>query len=382
MTSMRTGSITLLLLLGLAACSRGGPEPEPVRAVRTQTVTVGQAGGVKEFAADVRARTESRLSFRVGGKLVQRPAELGQRVKAGQLLAQLDPEDLRKSQEAAQAAVAAAETNAEQLKSEFQRFKVLRDQGFISAWDLDRRAAALASAQAQLDQAKAQAQVQRNQAAYSALTATSAGVVTAVEAEIGAVVAAGTPVLRLALDGPRDVVFAVPEDVMASMKPLLGKQDALSVRIWGREGAWPATLRELGASADPATRTFQAKAEVGGAELQLGQTATVMIDTPRSEGVVLLPLSALLKQQDKTSVWVVDKSTMTVRPAPVVVAGAQGNDVLISSGLSAGQEVVTAGAHVLAPGQKVKFFQPPGGGSGAGQGGAGVGTAASAAAAR
>lgn len=359
MTSLRIGTVTLIVALAMAACSRSGPEPEPVRSVRTQTVSMGQSGGTKEFAADIRARTESRLSFRVGGKIVQRPAELGQRVKAGQLLAQLDPEDLRRGQEAAQAAVSAAETNAEQLKSEYQRFKVLRDQGFISAWDLDRRGAALASAQAQLDQAKAQAQVQRNQAAYSALTANASGVVTAMEVEVGAVVAAGTPVLRLALDGPRDVVFAVPEDTMVSMKHLLGKQDALNVRIWGKDGTWPATLRELAASADPSTRTFQAKADVGNAELQLGQTATVMVDTPRTDGVVTLPLSALTRQQDKTSVWVVDKTTMTVRPAPVVVGGAQGNDVLVTNGLAAGQEVVTAGAHVLTPGQKVKFFQPP-----------------------
>ena len=134
--------------------------------------------------------------------------------------------------------------------------------------------------------------------------------------------------------------------------------DALHVRLWGGAGVLKATLRELAASADPMTRTFQAKADLGGASVQLGQTATVLIDMPRVEGVVKLPLSAITRQQDKTAVWVVDRSTMRVRHVPVVVAGADGNDVVVSSGLTPGLDVVTAGVHVLNPGQKVTFFNP------------------------
>lgn len=359
---MRKPLISLTSVLAsallLAACSKQAPEPEPVRAVRTQTVAISSAGGTKEYAAEVRARTESRLSFRVGGKVVQRPADLGQRVKAGQLLAQLDPEDLRKGQEAGQAAVVAAETNAEQLRNEYLRFKDLREQGFISAWELERRGSALKAAQAQLDQTKAQAQVQRNQAAYAALTATAPGVVTGVDVDVGAVVAAGSPVVRVALDGPRDVVFAVPEDALRAMKLLLGKAGAIKLRIWGGSDTVPATLRELAASADPATRTFLAKADAGRADLQLGQTATVLIEQPRAEGIVLLPLTALFRQQNGTAVWVLDKATMVVRPQPVVVGGAQGNDAVVASGLAAGQQVVTAGVHALAAGQKVKLYEP------------------------
>ncbi len=349
--------VVVALTAVLAGCSRQAPAPEPVRAVRTMTVSADSAGGSHDYAAEVRARTESRLGFRVGGKMAARQAEVGQRVRAGQVLAQLDPQDLRLAQTAAGAALQAAQVNLDLAEADFQRYQGLRAQGFISAAELDRRASTLKAAKAQLVQAQAQAGVQGNQAAYSALTATAAGVITAVEAEPGAVLAAGTPVVRLAHDGPRDVVFAVPEDVVARMRPLLGQQGALKVRLWGTQATLPATLREVAAAADPATRTFQVKADLGRAEVQLGQTANVVIDLPRQEGVTRLPLTAVMQQQGQTAVWLLDRASMTVRVQPVQVAGADGNTVIVASGLQPGQVVVTAGVHVLTPGQKVKLYQ-------------------------
>jgi len=352
-------ALALALTLALAACSRPEPAPEPVRAVRTMTVSDDSAGGTHEFAAEVRARTESRLGFRVGGKMVSRAAELGQHVGAGQVLAQLDATDLKLSQDAAQAATRAAQTNYELAAAEFKRYKELRDQGFISSIELERREATLKAQKAQLDQALAQASVQGNQAGYAALTVTAAGVITAVEADPGTVLAAGTPVVRLAHDGPRDVVFAVPEDGVAAFRAMQGRVGALKVRPWGSNTPLPATVREVAAAADATTRTFLIKADIGGAPLQLGQTVTVLVDLPRREGITRLPLTAVMQQQGQTAVWLVDKGTMTVKVQPISVGGADGNVVVVSSGLSPGQTVVTAGVHVLTPGQKVKLYDAP-----------------------
>jgi RND family efflux transporter MFP subunit len=354
-------AVTLLLVAGLAACSRPAPAPEPVRAVRTLTVSSESAGGVHEYAAELRARTETRLGFRVGGKMVARPAEVGQRVRAGQVLAQLDASDLKLGQEAAQAAARAAQTQFDLASAEFKRFQELRAQGFISSQELERREATLKAQRAQLDQALAQARVQGNQAGYATLVATAAGVVTATEAEVGAVLAAGTPVLRLAHDGPRDAVFAVPEDGVAAMRALLGQRGALQVRAWASSTLLPATVREVAAAADPVTRTFLVKADVGNATagnttLQLGQTVTVLAALPRMEGITRLPLSAVTQQQGVTAVWVLDPATMTVKVQPITVAGADGNTVVVAAGLQPGQQVVTAGVHVLTPGQKVKLY--------------------------
>lgn len=347
--------LTLALTLVMAACSKPEPQPEPIRVVRTLTVQPGSAGGVQEYAAEIRARSEVRLGFRVGGKMVSRAAEVGQRVKAGDVLARLDPEDLRLSQDAARAALQSAQVNFDFNQADFRRFKELRDQGFISGAELERREATLKSAAAQLDQAKAQASVQVNQAAYTALVAPAAGVVVGVDAEPGAVLAAGTPVIRLALDGPRDAVFAVPEDAIGAVRPLAGKTGALGVRLWGASEVLRATVREVAAAADPATRTFQIKADLLAPLQPLGQTATVLIELPRLDGITLLPLTAVKESQGRSAVWVVDPARKVVQSRPIEVAGAQGNEVVVRAGLRPGDLVVTAGVHVLTEGQTVRL---------------------------
>lgn len=351
---------TLAAAVLLAACSRPEPAPEPIRAVRTVTIEADSAGTIYEFAAELRARTESRLSFRVGGKLVRRQVDLGDAVKAGQVLAQLDPQDLRLAQDAAQAALNAAQAQLEQSTADFRRFKELRDQGFISSAELERRDTALKAAQAQFEQARAQAGVQGNQARYAVLVADAPGVVTGIDAEPGMVVGAGMPVLRLAHDGPRDAVFSVPEDKVPMVRALLDQPGALKVRVWGNGSeSLPATVREVAAAADPATRTFQVKADVGRAPIKLGQTATVLLATPRQQGVIKLPLAAILEREGRSVVWLLDKSTMTVQPQPIQVAGADGNAVVVAGGLQPGHVVVTAGVHLLTPGQKVRQYVEP-----------------------
>lgn len=364
--------LPLLSVTVLAACSKAEPAAAPVRAVRTMTVSADSAGGTYEYAAEVRARTESRLGFRVGGKIVRRSVNVGDTVKVGQVLAQLDPQDLKLGQEAAHAALVAAQANLDQTVADFKRFKELRDQGFISSAELERRETALKAAQAQFDQARAQASVQGNQAAYASLVADANGVITSVEAEPGMVVAAGAPVVRLAHDGPRDVVFNVPEDKVGLVKAAQAGQSAqqsaqqkgstLRVKLWGGSESFPAQIREIAAAADPVTRTFAVKADLGqasSAAVRLGQTANVTAETPKVAGITKLPLSALREAQGTTSVWVVDKATMTVTSKPVKVSGAEGNEAVISGGVVPGELIVTAGVHVLNPGQQVKLYSDP-----------------------
>lgn len=369
-----TSSIALAgfaaLSLALSGCSKPEAAADPIRAVRVMTIAPDTAGGQLEFAADIRPRVESRLSFRVAGKLVQRTVNLGDRVRAGQVLAQIDAQDLRLGQDSARAALTAAQANLDQAKADFERFKELRAQEFISAAELERRDTTLKAAQAQWQQAQAQASVQANQTAYAALVADVAGVVTGVDAEPGTVLAAGAPVLRLAQDGPRDVVFAVAEDKVDLIRQLGAAPGAFKVSLWGQAAGapprprddYPATLREIAGAADPVTRTFLVKADLGALPadtVRLGQTATVRLDLPRTGGVTRLPLSALKEEQGRTIVWVVDRPTMTVKVQPVQLAGADNNDAVIASGLSPGMLVVTAGVHVLNPGQKVSLYGAP-----------------------
>jgi membrane fusion protein, multidrug efflux system len=351
---------TVFILAGaalvLAACSPPAPLDEPVRAVKVMTVGGTSITSSNEYAGEVRAQIESRLGFRVGGKIIKRQAELGQRVKAGQVLAQLDPQDYKLAADAARAQVAAAATNRDLAAADFKRYKVLMDQNFISGAELERRETAFKAAQAQFEQARSQLAVQGNQANYAALLADVSGVVTAVEAEPGQVVAAGAPVLRIAADGVRDVVFSVPEDKLASIR--VGAP--VKIRPWAQATELPGRVREVAASSDPVTRTYPVKVSIDAKEPPaLGATVYVLPQLAGGAGasVIKLPTSALFQMGQSTAVWLLDPASMTVKPQVVELAAVDGNEVIVAGGLQPGMRVVSAGAHVLSAGQKVSIYQ-------------------------
>ncbi|MET1115498.1 MAG: efflux RND transporter periplasmic adaptor subunit [Comamonas sp.] len=352
----------VVLACGLAACSRPAPAPEPVRSVKLLEVGIGAVDAQLEYAGEVRARVESRLGFRVAGKLVSRQVELGQRVLAGQLLAQLDAQDYRLAADAARAQASAATTQRDLAAADVQRYRTLKAQNFISSAELERREATLKSAQASLDQARAQAAGQSLQADYTRLVADVAGVVTGVDAEPGQVVAAGAPVVRIAQDGERDVVFSVPEDKVARIRP----GQAVAVRTWADDQRYAARVREVAASADPATRTYLVKVGLertpGQAQPALGATVHAHPQGMGATGqpVIKLPTTALQQENGGSAVWVYDAASSTVRLQPVAIAGADGNAVVITQGLTPGMRVVATGGHVLAPGQKVTVYHSPG----------------------
>ena len=316
----------------LVACSKAEAPKEPLRAVKVLTVAGGALNVEGEYAAEVRSRVESRLGFRVAGKLVQRSAEQGQRVAAGQVLAQIDAQDYQLAAQAALAQVSAAQSQRDLAAADFKRFEALKAQNFISGAELERRDATLKAADAALNQAKAQAQAQSNQAGYARLMASHAGVITAVEAEVGQVVSAGQPVLRLAHDGPRDAVFAVSEQMALALKVGQTMQATLASTGQTLKGK----VRELAASADPITRTYAVKLALDASDrLPLGATVNVLAaQLPGSQSAVIkLPTSALRQEGQGTVVWLLDESSMTVNTQSVQVGPVDGNEVVITSGL-------------------------------------------------
>jgi RND family efflux transporter MFP subunit len=349
---------TAVVLATLAACSKKEAPQEPLRSVKLLTVAGAELNVSGEYSGEVRARVESRLGFQVAGKLVQRPAELGQRVAAGQLLALIDAKDYQLAAQAAAAQVVSAQSQRDLAAADFKRFEALKAQNFISGAELERRDATLKAADAQLNQAKAQSQAQINQAGYARLMATQSGVITGVDAEVGQVLAAGQPVVRLAHDGPRDAVFAVSESMAMALK--VGQ--SLRATLVSTGQPLQGKVRELAASADPVTRTYAVKLALEASErLPLGSTVNVLAtQLPGSQaGVIKLPTSALRQEGAGTVVWVFDAANMTVNTQPVQVGAVDGNAVVITSGLKPGQQVVSAGVHVLSPGQKVTVYNAP-----------------------
>jgi len=337
----------------LAACSKPVDKTEDIRPVRVVVLASSDIDVHAEFAGEVRARFESRLGFRVGGKIVSRKVDVGTLVKRGQVLMALDPQDLQLSQAQAMAALRSAETSRDLAQADVQRYRELRGKNFVSQAVLDEKESGLKAAQASVDAQQALYRGQANQANYATLTADVDGVVTQVDAEVGQVVAAGTPVVQVARAGDKEIVIGLPEDQVESLRKLSDVQ----VRLWADPGRSVAgKIREISPVADPATRTYTAKVTIPDslAEARLGMTAVVQFASRTATPQIKVPLTALFHEKATTSVWLVENGV--VRLVPVTVVGAAGNELVLGSGVKPGQTVVTAGVNLLKPGQKVKIL--------------------------
>lgn len=337
----------------LAGCSKPVEKTEEIRPVRAIRLAADNVDVVAEFSGDVRARVESRLGFRVGGKIVARRVDVGAVVKRGQVLMQLDPQDLQLAQAQANAGLKAAESNRDLARAEMRRYQELREKNFVSQAVLDGKETTFKAAQASYEQALAAFRNQSNQAGYTTLVADADGVVTGVDAEVGQVVTAGTPVVRVAQAGEKEIVIGIPEGKVDTLRRI----SDVRVRTWVRpDESFPGKIRELSPVADPATRTYTAKISIPNAPegVKLGMTAYVAFAVKTPDAMIRLPLTALLQQKSATSVWLVENGA--VKPVPVQIAGMAGNDILVAGGVSPGQTVVTAGVNLLKPGQKVKIL--------------------------
>ena len=330
----------LAAALTAAACSKPEAPAQPLRTVRVMKIDGAAVSGGLTFPGEVRARYESRLGFRLGGKLVERRVDVGAAVKKGQVLARLDAQDASLNAAQAEAGRALAEAEA-------KRYRELREKNFVSQAVLDAKETALKTA-------AAQAGVARNQAGYTTLVADRDGVVTAVEAEAGQVVAAGQTVLRVAEGNEKEIVIAVPEGDVEKVRGAEGFAVSLN-SLPGR--SWTGRLRELSPSADAATRTFTARIGVAQADeaVRLGMSARVEAKVGLRDTALRLPLSAFFTRNDQANVWVVDPATQTVKLTRVETNGVSGNEMRVKAGLQSGQLVVTAGANLLEDGQKVRL---------------------------
>lgn len=342
-----------MMLLG--ACSKPVEKVEEVRPVRAIVLSAGGTQTIEEFPGEIRARVESRLGFRVAGKIVARKVDVGTVVKKGQLLMQLDPQDLKLMQTQSAAALRAAQSNLVLAQAERNRYEELRSKNFVSDTVLDGKISAYQSARASYDQAVAAARNQKNQTGYADLVADVDGVVTSVDAEAGQVVTPGTPVVRVAQSGEKEVVIGVPEDRVGAVRDI----NDVQVRIWANPGSpIKGRLRELSPIADAATRTYTARIALVDTppEIRLGMTAYVRFVASVANPRIKVPLTALVREGDATALWVVEQGA--VRLAPVKLSGVSGNELLVDSGVSSGQTVVTAGVNLLKPGQKVTILEP------------------------
>lgn len=348
---MRRGMVGIMLALGLAACGDKTGLTVPQRVVVVEPPVLLDTVGATLFPGTVVAREDVALGFRIAGKLVARAVDAGDRVKQGQLLARIDPEDVRLAANAAAAAVAAAESDLRLAEAELERHRGLLARKYISASAFELRENQYKLAAARLDQARAEYAVSRNQRGYTELVADRDGLITQSLAEPGQVLSLGQTVLRFVPDEGREVEIQVPEGRLQPLREAAGMQ----VRLWALpDRQFPATVREITPQADPLTRTHRVRLALltDDPEVALGMTASAFLQMSAQQPVFGIPASALGEHAGQPAVWTVDASGQT-QPLPVTVLRYTEQGVAVTGALSAEQALVSAGVHLLAPGMAV-----------------------------
>ena len=349
------GLSAFALLALLAACKPvEEPEPEPIRPVRVTTVESREGGETVSLTGQVEAREEVNLSFRVGGRMIERSVNVGDRVRAGQVVARLESDTPRNALRSARAELTAVRARLVEAQNNFERHRSLLDRGFITRAMFDQAEQAYRTARAQEDSVQAQVNIAETQLGYANLISDSSGTVTARRAEPGEVVAPGQPIIQLARQGGRDAVFDVPARVIqtapADAEVVVVLSSDPKVRTTGR-------VREVAPQADPVTRTFKVRIGLNDppAAMRLGSTVTGSVRLGAGQGIEI-PASALTASDQRPAVWVLDPANNTVSLRNIEVLRYDLARVAVAEGLQSGDIVVTAGVQTLRPGQQVRLL--------------------------
>lgn len=351
----RTAAFAALSLWGVPAFLVAGCDQQvPAQSAADTLVRVVAAAPAtsqaKAFTGIVAARVQSDLGFRISGKIIERLVDTGQMIEAGTPIYRIDPTDYNHAIAAQLGNVAAAKARLIQATADEKRYRNLLPTRAVSASDYDAAKAAMDSARALLDAAEAQLQVVQDDRKYTTLVADADGTVVETLVEPGQVVSAGQIVVRIAHTGPREASISLPE----TLRPAVGS--GAQALVYGRDERWPAHLRQLSDSADPRTRTYEARYVLGGdaATAPLGATVTILLSNGASADEIAVPLGALVDVGEGAGVWVLDGSTSTVTFRPVQIERLGAEVAIVRSGLSIGEEIVALGAHLLHEGQRVR----------------------------
>jgi membrane fusion protein, multidrug efflux system len=341
------------LVLMLCGCKRElAQDAPPPRPVRTVVVEKGGLGQSIVLTGEIQAEKEVALAFRIGGRIIERLVDAGDRVKPDQTVAKLDPQNELNSLRSARAALAAANARLEQDSNHFDRQETLLHQGWTTRANFDQAQQQLRTAQAAVDDAKAQVEIAEDRVSYTELKAGLNGMVTRRAAESGEVVQAGQMVFMVARESGWDAVFDVPAQVLRTAPGdadvIIALTDDPSVTTKGR-------VRQVDPQADPVTRTFKVRVAVNDPPpaMRLGATVSGRMEVDHGHGISL-PASALTATEKNPAVWVVNPESMTVALKPVDILRFDPGTVVLSGGLDGGEIVVTAGVQALHPGQKVR----------------------------
>jgi RND family efflux transporter MFP subunit len=346
-------SAAVLLPLALAGCGDEKVTEIPARPVKVMVVPKPVTERALTYSGVIAPRIESTLGFRVPGKIMGRFVNVGDTVKAGQKIAQLDEKDLKLAENSARASVAAAKTRFDVASDALNRAKFLKPNGFIAQSAVDQRQLEFDSAQSALNSARDQLDQAINATSYALLLADKDGIVTSVRAEPGQVVSSGQAVITLAHSEDIEASVAVPEQEIISLK----EGERASISLWSASDIRSeGKIREIAGAANPASRTYAVRVTITNPapEMRIGMTAAVTFRVPHETPAVIVPVTALAGEGGKTIAFVTNQDTQTVARRDVETGRVSDEGVRVKAGLKPGDILVTAGVQFLQDGMKVR----------------------------
>lgn len=343
----------LTVPLALAGCDEPPAPPQTtVTGVRVQKAEATRIADSVTLTGAIQARVQSDLSFRFAGRIVERFADVGDHVRAGQVLAKLDTSQQEADVAAANAALAAADATVRQTEATFERQKALIGQGFTTRTLYDNANQAFLAAKADVEIKTSELGVARDRLDKAELRADASGVVTARYGEAGQVVDVGQAVFALAQDGPRDAVFEVYESLLA--RPPENGETVRVTLLSNRSVTATGRVREVSPAVNGSTGTVRVKVVIDDTPREMGLGAAISgAGDFRPRDAVVLPQSAFFSRNDRPVVWVVDAKTNVATERQVEIDSFRTGSLLLKTGVSAGDLVVTAGAQFLRPGETV-----------------------------
>jgi membrane fusion protein (multidrug efflux system) len=332
------------LSLGSFACQKHAPPPPPellpAAEVQVQTVDPQQHRASAEVVGTVRAKVRSTIEAKVAGRIARMPVDVGQRVKAGQLLVQLDADEIR-------ARARQAEAVLERANADMRRFSALLAQQAVTQQEYD-------SAQAQKRVATASLQEARTMMSYAKVKAPIGGVVTRKHADVGDLAAPGKPLLEIEDPGALRLEVNVPAALIGRVE----RGESLTVRLAGLDKELTGSVTEVAPSADPNSRTFLTKIDLPTDEgVRIGQFGRAIIPTGETT-ILRIPRTALVRRGQLEIVFVVDHGKAHLRL--VKTGKVLGTEIEIVAGLEDGESVVVSGPDKLLDGQPVELVKAAG----------------------
>ncbi|TRX54886.1 efflux RND transporter periplasmic adaptor subunit [Fulvivirga sp. M361] len=361
MKTLKHAYLALLSLTFLYGCENSGESEKAALVKPIKCGVVESFGGLttRTFNGITHSGSETKLSFRTGGLITRLNVVVGQRIKKGQLLAQLDQTDALLALQQAEADVKNAKVQLETASASFERAQQLYQTNNASLSDYEKAKSTLSSAQSSYEISVKRLDLQRSQVSYTTIAAPMSGIVSLVSVETNEVVRPGQPILTMSREGSRDIEAqaGVPEKYISKLK----QGSPTNIRIPTLSGNFDGVITEVGYTSSGGTYPVITSINNPSNQVRPGMPVevTFTFGDENQEKQLIVPVKAVGEDQNGQFVYLLNPLSDQVYEAKkkiVEIGSLTSGGFIVRSGLTEDQIVAIAGLRTLYDGMKVTLL--------------------------